>query len=164
MLVLCTQGDDPSIIINGGAVATIKWEIFASGTSQTVYASGSPNFQISDIDGVGGLPNTRETVRPQLSGLTAYTLDSPTNLVATVSASGVQVSGTQNQNGETTSLTAFNWQDVSSWSVEYTLNGASGYVNAVFRHDGDGDFTFVSPQTAHGCKRCLSRRYLSNVQ
>ena len=142
-----TQGDDASIILNGGAVATIKWEIFASGTSQSVYAVGSPDFRISDIDGVGGVINTRETVRPQLQGLTGYTLDSPTNLVATVSASGVQVSGTQNQNGENTSLTGFTWQDVSSWSVEYTLNAASGFANAVFRHDGDGDFTFASAQS-----------------
>ena len=142
-----TQGDDASIILNGGAVATIKWELFASGTSQTVYAVGSPDFRISDIDGVGGVINTRETVRPQLQGLTGYVLDSPTNLVATIAAGGVQVSGTQNQNGENTSLTAFNWQDVSSWRVEYTLNSASGFANAVFRHDGDGDFTFVSAQS-----------------
>ena len=142
-----TQGDDASIILNGGAVATIKWELFASGTSQTVYAVGSPDFRISDIDGVGGVINTRETVRPQLQGLTGYALDSPTNLVATIAAGGVQVSGTQNQNGENTSLTAFNWQDVSSWRVEYTLNSASGFANAVFRHDGDGDFTFVSAQS-----------------
>ncbi len=144
-----TQGDDPSIILNGGSVATIKWEIFASGTSQTVYAVGSPDFHISDIDGVGGMINTRETVRPQLQGLTGYTLDNPTNLVATISAGGVQVSGTQNQNGENTSLAGFTWQNVSSWSVEYTLNGASGYANAVFRHDGDGDFTFVSAQSVN---------------
>ncbi len=142
-----TQGDDPSIILNGGATTSIKWEIFASGTSQTVIAVGSPNFQIADIDGVAGAPNSREVVRPQLNGLTAYTTDSPTNLVTAVSASGVQISGTQNQNGESTSLAAFRWQDVSSWIVDYTLNPASGFVNAVFRHDGDGDFTFVSAQT-----------------
>jgi CshA-type fibril repeat protein len=142
-----TQGDDLSIILNGGATATIKWEIFASGTSQTISAVGSPHFQIADIDGIGGQPNTRETVKPQLTGLTGYTVDSPTNLVATTSSSGVQVSGTQNQNGEQTSLTAFDWQDVSTWSVEYTLSPASGYANAIFRHDGDGDFTFASANT-----------------
>ncbi len=143
-----TQGDDPSIVLNGGAIATIKWEIFASGTSQTVLAVGSPHFQIADIDGIGGLANSRETVRPQLNGLTAFTLDNPTNLVASTSLTGVQVSGTQNQNGEATSLVAFDWSNVSSWSVEYTLNPASGFANAVFRHDGDGDFTFVAPNTA----------------
>ncbi len=146
-----TQGDDLSIILNGGATATIKWEIFAADAthSLTIYAVGSPNFRIADIDGVGGLPNTREIVRPQLNGLTGYTVDTPTNLVAAVSASGVQVSGTQNQNGEATSLTAFTWQDVSTWQVEYTLVGTSGFANAVFRHDGDGDFTFVAPNTVN---------------
>ncbi|MEQ1714149.1 MAG: DUF4347 domain-containing protein, partial [Hyphomicrobium sp.] len=102
-----TQGDDPSIILNGGATTSIKWEIFASGTSQSVIAVGSPNFQIADIDGVAGAPNSREVVRPQLNGLTAYTTDSPINLVTAVSAAGVQISGTQNQNGESTSLAAF---------------------------------------------------------
>jgi large repetitive protein len=142
-----TQGDDLSIVLNGGATMTIKWEMFASGTNQTVTVFGTPNFQITDIDGVGGLPNTRETVRPQLHGLTSYTIDSPTNLVATTSASGVQISGTQNQNNEATSLTAFSWQNVSNWTVNYTLNPAAGYANAVFRHDGDGDFTFVAANT-----------------
>jgi large repetitive protein len=142
-----TQGDDLSIVLNGGATMTIKWEIFATGTNQTVVAFGTPNFQITDIDGVGGVPSTRETVRPQLNGLTAYTIDSPTNLVATTSASGVQISGTQNQNNEATSLTAFTWQNVSNWTINYTLNPAAGYANAVFRHDGDGDFTFVAANT-----------------
>jgi large repetitive protein len=142
-----TQGDDLSIVLNGGATMTIKWEMFATGTNQTIVAVGTPNFQITDIDGVGGVPNTRETVRPQLNGLTAYTIDSPTNLVATTSASGVQISGTQNQNNEATSLTAFTWQNVSNWTVNYTLNPAAGYANAVFRHDGDGDFTFVAANT-----------------
>ncbi len=146
-----TQGDDLSIILNGGATATIKWEIFAADAthSLTIYAVGSPNFRIADIDGVSGLPNSREIVRPQLNGLTGYTLDSPTNLVAAVSAGGVQVSGTQNQNGEATSLTAFTWRDVSTWQVEYTLVGTSGFANAVFRHDGDGDFAFVAPNTVN---------------
>jgi large repetitive protein len=142
-----TQGDDLSIVLNGGATMTIKWEMFATGTNQTIVAFGTPNFQITDIDGVGGVSNTRETVRPQLNGLTAYTIDSPTNLVATTSASGVQVSGTQNQNNEPTSLTAFTWQNVSNWTVNYTLNPAAGYANAVFRHDGDGDFTFLAANT-----------------
>ena len=142
-----TQGDDASIVLNGGATVTIKWEIFAAGTSQTVVAVGSPNFRITDIDGVAGVPGSRETVTPQLNGLTGYTIDSPTNLVVTTSGAGVQVAGTQNQNNEPTSLTAFTWQNVSSWQVGYTLNPASGFANAVFRHDGDGDFLFVAPNS-----------------
>ena len=146
-----TIGDDPSVILNGPATATIKWEIFAADAthSLTIVAVGSPNFQIADIDGVGGVPNTRETVRPQLNGLTSYTVDNPTNLVTTVSASGVQVSGTQNQANEPTSLTRFTWQDVSTWSVDYIFAAGSGFSNAVSRHDGDGDFTFTAPVTVN---------------
>ncbi len=146
-----TIGDDPSVFLNGTGTATVKWEVFAADAthSLTIAAIGSPNFQVADIDGVGGAPNTRETVRPQLNGLTSYTVDSPTNLVTTVSASGVQVSGTQNQNNESTSLTRFSWQDVSTWSIDYTFAPGSGFSNAISRHDGDGDFTFVAPNTAY---------------
>ena len=146
-----TIGDDPSVILNGTGTATVKWEIFAADAthSLTIAAIGSPNFQVADIDGVGGVPNTRETVRPHLSGLTAYTVDTTTNLVATVSASGLQVSGTQNQNNEPTSLTRFSWQDVSTWSVDYIFAPGSGFANAISRHDGDGDFTFVAPNTVY---------------
>jgi Domain of unknown function (DUF4347) len=94
-MAFITQGDDASIVLTSAGDVVIKWEIFAHGTS--IPAVGSPNFNIVDIDGAGGVANSRETVIPQLNGLTAYTLETVTHEVATVSASGVNVSGTQNE-------------------------------------------------------------------
>ena len=109
-----TLGDDAFFQLTQQGNATLRWEIFASGTNQTVYAVGSPEFRIADIDGIGGVVNTRESTIPQLDGLTSYTVSSPTNLVVSVSAGGLQASGTQDQNGEPTSLVGYVWSNVSS--------------------------------------------------
>jgi hypothetical protein len=143
-----TQGDDASIVLNSPGTVKLKWEIFAAGTN--IPAIGSPNFRIVDIDGVGGAPNSREVVVPALNGLTSYTIDNTTDLIATVSAAGVNVSGTQNETAfppTYISMAMFSWQNVSSWTVEYTLKPVTS--NAVFRHDGNGGFTFVSPNTVN---------------
>ena len=143
-----TSSDDLSVWLNApNSTAVVKWEIFASGTNQTVYAVGSPNFQITDIDGAGGA-NTREIIRPQLTGLTSFSLESGTHLVASTSAAGVNVSGTVNETANPplpVSMVGFTWQEVSSWVIEYQLTSVS--LNANFRHDGDGDFTFASATT-----------------
>jgi large repetitive protein len=137
------QGDDASIFLTAPGTMQIKWEMFATGTN--IAAVGSPNFRIVDIDGAGGVPNSREIVVPQLQGLTGYTLDAGTHLVANVSGTGVSVSGTQNETANPptyVSLAMFSWQNVSSWTVDYTLMNSS--TNALFRHDGNGGFTFNS--------------------
>ena len=144
-----TAGDDAFFQLTNQGNATLRWEIFASGTNQTVYAVGTPEFRISDVDGVGSVTNSRESVQPSLNSLTNYTLSTPTNLVPTVTPAGVQVSGTQDQNGESTSLVGFVWNDVSSWDVKYTLHLNQAGVQARFLHDGDGDFTFVAPSTTY---------------
>jgi hypothetical protein len=141
-----TQGDDASAILNSPGTMVIKWEIFATGTN--IPAFGSPNFNVADIDGSGGLPNSREIVVPSLNGLTAYTINATTDLVASVSPAGVSVSGTQNEIANppvAISLAQFSWKNVSTWNVSYTLQ--PGFTNAVFRHDGNGSFTFTSPNT-----------------
>ena len=142
-----TLGDDAFFQLTQQGNATLRWEIFASGTNQTVYAVGSPEFRIADIDGIGGVVNTRESTSPQLNGLTSYTVSNPTNLVVSVSAGGLQASGTQDQNGESTSLVGYVWSNVSSWDVTYNLHINDPFIQARFLHDGDGDFTFVSPVT-----------------
>ncbi len=147
-MAFISQGDDASIVLTSAGDVVIKWEIFAAGTN--ILAVGSPNFNIVDVDGAGGAANSREIVIPQLNGLTAYTLETVTHEVASVSASGVNVSGTQNETANppvSISQVQFSWQNVSSWTVKYSLNGAAGFNNAVFRHDGNGSFTFTAPNT-----------------
>ena len=145
------KADDMWVQLTSGS-ATVKWEIFQSGTNQTLAAVGDPNFRISDIDGSGGAipaaPTVEvEAVAPDLHGLTSYTLDSPTNLNATIINGDILVRGTQNQNAEPTSLVAFNWTKVTSWDVTYTA--VAGWGGRNFFHDGNGDFKFVSPQTVN---------------
>jgi hypothetical protein len=144
-----TAGDDAFFQLTNQGNATLRWEIFATGTNQTVYAVGTPEFRIADVDGVGNVPYSRESVQPGLDSLTSYTLSNPTNLVAIVAPSGVQVSGTLDQNGESTSLVGFTWSEVSSWDVQYTLHLNQAGIQARFLHDGDGDFTFVAPSTSY---------------
>jgi Domain of unknown function (DUF4347) len=147
-LSFITQGDDASIVLNSPGDVVVKWEIFAAGTN--IPAVGSPNFNIVDVDGAGGVPNSREIVIPQLNGLTSYTLDAITHEVVSISAAGVNVSGTQNETANppvSISQVQFSWQNVSTWTVKYSLNGTSGFGNAVFRHDGNGSFAFTTPNT-----------------
>ena len=67
-----------------------------------------------------------------------------------MSAGGVNVSGTQNETANppsSISMASFSWRQVSSWTVEYSVTSVAG--NANFRHDGNGDFTFVAPNTTY---------------
>ncbi len=141
--------DDLWVQVTGGSI-TVRWEIFATGSGQSIAAVGDPNFRISDIDGdstaVLAFPATEvESVSPSLNGLTNYTLSSPTNLNPGINGAALLVRGTQNQNSESTSLVGFDWKNVSSWEVTYTAIAGWGARN--FFHDGDGDFTFVAPVT-----------------
>jgi VCBS repeat-containing protein len=144
--------DDLSILlfsegVNNPAEATIRWEIVVAGTNTA--ASGDIEFTIADIDGIGGVPNTRETVLPSLDHLSRYGHDAPTNLVFSTSAAGVEASGTQDQNGETTSAANFLWQNVSNWDVTYKVDANALTSAARSTHDGDGDFAFVNRQDTY---------------
>jgi VCBS repeat-containing protein len=148
-IAFSTNGDDLKLTIDNGAV-TVRWAVYASGTNQTVAASGDINFRINDIDGVSALsqafPNVEmEAVAPSLSGLTSYTLSTPTNLVAGVNAGKLLVMGTQDESSGQTSRVGFDWQNVSTWDVVYTTTAAG----RIFLHDGDGDLTFTSPLTTN---------------
>ncbi|CAN0235379.1 unnamed protein product, partial [Phaeothamnion confervicola] len=143
------SGNDLWLQINGGTV-TVRWEVFATGTNQTIRAIGDPNFRIADIDGIDNIspafPTVEiEAVTPSLYGLTGYTLDNPTNLEAGVVGNTLVVRGTRNQSSESTSLVAFDWTNVSSWDVTYTA--VAGQGTRFFYHDGNGQFTFINPNT-----------------
>ena len=147
--VFAISGNDLWLQITNGTV-TVRWEVFASGSNQTIRAVGDPNFRIADIDGIdnnnSAFPTIEiEAVSPSLYGLTGYTLDSPSNLEAGVIGNNLLVRGTRNQNSESTSLVAFDWTNVSAWDVTYTAT--SGQGTRFFYHDGDGQFTFINPNT-----------------
>ena len=142
--------DDLSILLNSGAFnqpaeVTLQWEIVLAGT--TIQASGNIDFTIADIDGIGGNPTTRETVLPSLDHLTSYGAEAVSNIRFAVSNGVVSASGTQNQNGESTSAATFSWNGVSTWDVTYQVNANSLTPAARFTHDGDGDFVFANLQT-----------------
>lgn len=158
-----TSGDDPSLVVLNApgapsADVTVTWSIYQSGTNQTVAAIGSPTFTVSDIDGLNA-PNTLETITPDLSGLQSFTVDASTALDTTVSAAGVEASGTTSDGDDTPAGTSvlgplrneaavtFDWVNVSSWSVTYTSESAN--QGRVFSHDADGDFVFANPVTTN---------------
>ncbi|HHN67896.1 MAG TPA: DUF4347 domain-containing protein, partial [Thermopetrobacter sp.] len=142
-----TQGDDPFFQLVGQGVATVRWEIFQSGTNQTVQAFGSPTFTVRDIDGIGGNPYTRETVAPSLDGLQSYATETPTNLNIVVQSGQIKASGTQNQNDEPSAAVSFSWSQVASWEITYQMHLNQAGYQARFTHDGDGDMVFVNPAT-----------------
>jgi CshA-type fibril repeat protein len=145
-----TVGDDPSILLyssgkNVAAEVSIHWEVFKSGTNQSVFAYGNPTFSVADIDGIGGNPYTRETVVPSLTHLTGYELERVSNLRVEVNSGLVKTSGTQNQNSESTSMVSFSWNNVASWDITYRLEANNITAGARSVHDGDGDFQFINP-------------------
>ncbi len=143
-----TIDDDLWVQVEEGE-ATVQWDVFASGTGQTIVAFGSPEFRISDIDGDGSasvFPALQvEAVRPDMVSLTSYTFDMPTNLEGGIDGAELLVRGTEVQSGELTSLVSFSWNNVSSWTVSY--DAVVGGNTRYFLHDGDGDLSFAAPDT-----------------
>ena len=139
-------GDNPAILLyNDGTKAaeiTLRWEVFKSGTNQSVLAYGNPSFSITDIDGVDGQPYTRETVVPSLYGLTGFSLENPTNLQTEIVSGLVKVTGTEDQGGENNSSVIFRWNNVASWDISYRID--LGANNAASIHDGNGELAFLN--------------------
>ena len=146
-IAFSTSGDDLRLTIDNGSV-TVRWAVYATGTGQSVVASGDVNFRINDIDGVSAMsqsfPNIEmEAVAPSLNGLTSYTVSSPTNLSAGVNSGKLLVMGTEDETSGQTSRVGFDWKNVSTWDIVYTTTSSG----RIFLHDGDGDLTFSSPVT-----------------
>jgi hypothetical protein len=151
-ITFSSVGDDPSILLNAGAPNTavsyaIKWEVFLAGT--TTVASGSPSFGVADIDGTptGG---DRESILADRTNLVQYTTNAPTTLVPVVSGGSVGVKGTFDDVPATSPGTKaeFEWTDVSSWTLTYSLAANTTTLAARFNMDGDGDLSFPSPVVA----------------
>ena len=130
----------------------VRWEVFLAGTydpatgTGTRPQEGSISFTISDIDGGGGLPNTREEVAASLAGLSSYTVQDPTNMAVTLdtAAGEIRASGTAPHNDEQPSWIQFTWDTVNQLDMTYVTHT----TNAYFNHDGDGDLVFTNPDTS----------------
>lgn len=144
-----SSGDDPSVLINAGAAntaasVTLLWEVFLAGTSTV--ASGAPTFGIADIDGTdtGG---ARESVTADRTNLRTIEYNTGTSLAQSINGGNVTVAGTINDVPGTSNATKteFQWEDVSSWTVTYSLAANTLTPQARFNMDGDGDLSFPSP-------------------
>ena len=126
--------------------ATIIWEIFESGTGQTVVADiGEVSLTTADIDGVGaGPPTTRETLSAALSDLSSYTVQAGTNLNVTNDGTFINATGTADQDSEEASWVQYTWNSVNQLTMVYETRTPYAYYN----HDGDGDLVFTNPNTS----------------
>ncbi len=155
-----TNGDDPTFLLrdlsngngtNGdGATVQIIWSLVKTGTNTPVQAN--VEFGILDIDGVGGNPNTRESVSVPTDNLAYYTTERATDIAINPSLSQVAASGTQNENTvagrplDTKSEVTFDWTKVSSFTINYSLAANNGVtVQAQFYQDGNADFKYSDP-------------------
>ncbi len=137
--------DDPRVTIDNAGSATIRWEVFQSGTGQTVVAIGDPNLKIRDLDGFSGVGASIEGAAADLTGLYSYTRNNPTNLIITNDGNQVRADGTTGQNAtQQEAWVQYSWRNRSSWEATYfCFNASAG--QRFYDHDGDGDFAFSSP-------------------
>ncbi|MEP1209160.1 MAG: DUF4347 domain-containing protein, partial [Rhizobiaceae bacterium] len=126
--------------------ATIVWEIFETGTGQTIRADiGEVSLTTADIDGVGAGPATsRETLAAALSDLSSYTVQAGTNLEVNNDGTNLRATGTADQNSEESSWVQYSWNSVNQLTMIYESRTPYAYFN----HDGDGDLVFTNPETS----------------
>ncbi len=140
-----TLNDDFGILLQtsgttGTAAAVIQWEIVRTGT--TTQVATDVTFTVADIDGVGGVPLTRESVVVSTDTLSSYQ-NAAGSRVQFISAPGtITGAGTVDENGAAESGARFNWLNTSAFQITYNLNRANGVTSqALFNHDGDLDFS-----------------------
>ncbi len=146
--------NDPSftLVAPGGTTtgigsAVVHWDLVLTGTNTVVAADIS--YTIADIDGVGGNPLTRETVRVDTNTLSSYTRTAVTDVQVINSAGSIAASGTQNELASPPlpiSAIRLDWLNTSGWDITYELNYA-GSTQAGFNHDGNQEFAFGTTAT-----------------
>ena len=149
------NGDDPTFLLRdlttGASDATvqIRWSLVMAGTTTALPAA--IRFTISDIDGIGGNPNSRETVSTSTDNLAYFTRERVSDIAFTSSLDRITASGTQNENTDATlpvtskSAATFDWTKVSSFDLTYTLTTNTLTTQAQFYQDGDADFLYSDP-------------------
>ena len=147
--------DDPTFLLRdlttgaSDAIVQIRWELVDHATGAALPAD--VRFTIADIDGIGGDPNTRESVTAGTTGLAYYTRERVTDINFTSSLAAITASGTQNENTDPqqpispASAATFDWSSVSQFTLTYQLTTNSVSTQAQFYHDGDADFVYADP-------------------
>ncbi|WP_380783642.1 Ig-like domain-containing protein [Sphingomonas sp. R86520] len=149
------NGDDPTFLLRdlttgaSDAIVQIRWSLVVSGTNTALPAD--VRFTIADIDGIGGNPNSRETVSTSTDNLAYFTRERVSDIAFTSSLNRITASGTQNENTDATqpvtpkSAATFDWTKVSSFDLTYTLTTNTVTTQAQFYQDGDADFLYSDP-------------------
>ncbi|MGI9357068.1 MAG: DUF4347 domain-containing protein, partial [Rhizobiaceae bacterium] len=121
---------------------TVLWEVVDSGTGAPA-PPDALNIVLRDIDGLAGLPDTRNEVGIAANDLSSYTTEASTDLQISVEDGTLLANGTQpGVNDPDSQLGAF-WASTNRFVVTYTTFEQT----AEFDLDGDGGASFASPVT-----------------
>ncbi|MEO0501352.1 MAG: DUF4347 domain-containing protein, partial [Pseudomonadota bacterium] len=143
------SGDDPSLTIRSGsgntrdlAQVTVRWEMFRAGTQLAI--AGDVGFTVTDVDGQNGVPRSREIIAVSSDDLVSYTTAGNSSIAIDSRPGFLEASGLQNQNvPNQPGWIRFNWSNLSTWDITYSLVVNSRANAAGFSHDGDGDRVFT---------------------
>ena len=121
---------------------TILWEVIDSTTGAPA-PPDALNIVLRDIDGLAGLPDTRNEIGIVADNLSSYTTETTTDLQISVDDGTLLANGTRpGDNAANSQLGAF-WASTSRFVITYTTFEQT----AEFDLDGDGGVTFASPAT-----------------
>ena len=133
------NGED---VLSLGAAA-IRWSILIPGT-QNFAPADKVNIVMRDIDGLGGLPDTRDTISIEPQNISSYTVETTNDLQLSADQANFRISGTKLGVNEAGSQIGVSWESVNNFVVVYE----SRSLVANFDMLGDaGLSTFVSPET-----------------
>ncbi|MCJ8310762.1 MAG: DUF4347 domain-containing protein, partial [Hyphomicrobiales bacterium] len=129
-------------IIDEGTVV-VSWAIYESDTD-TLAPPDQFNLIFKDIEGLAGLPDTRETVAIESEEIVSYTTNSGSDLQITSDIDGLTATGTQQGTGSVGSDLGVSWVSANQFVVTYT----SRTLITNFDMDGDRDMSaFPTPVT-----------------
>ena len=106
--------NDPTLIVtSANSSVTVKWEVFAAGTNQTVPILGNAHLSVGDIDGT----DYGESVAFDKSAVSSYRLNTATVLTMFDNGTTLKAAAT----------TAFNTNNLPNQRAMYDLDGVSSW-------------------------------------
>ena len=127
-------------VTNATKWMTVTYQFFETGTN-TPITLRDLGLTIDDLDGYSNRIESVET-----SGVKAYTLNSPTGVVAAVSDDAYTFTGDASHNpGEAQGAVNIQYLDSASIWIKYQSELNVAGDAAAFYHDGTGGFTFDNP-------------------
>ncbi len=135
--------EDGQDVLAPGSVS-VSWGIFVSGTD-TLAPPNMVNLVFKDIEGLAGLPDTRESVAVISDEVVSYTVNASTDLEVSSGDNGLTAVGTQPGTGAIGSQIGLAWASTNQFIVTYT----SHTLLTNFDMDGDtGVASFPTPITS----------------